>query len=191
MGTPCILGQDINDGQQIFVPLIPSTEFLHIHQVHLPLFVPVKHQGGGGGKPSPSRFVQRITQHRLEHPLRLRSFQFMGMGKGFHPTQSPGFMGILISPGQRHHKTDTRWVHFILFNRFFSKHMSKQDTTTILFMHKGGTSSPSLSLGLGQISQTELTRDHSVWGVLCLPLGSGFGSSTGVGCRGHCHTAFP
>ena len=28
---PGILGQDVDHGQQIFVPLIPSTEFLHVH----------------------------------------------------------------------------------------------------------------------------------------------------------------
>ena len=39
---PGILGQDIDHGQQIFVPLVPSTEFLHVHQIHLPLFVSVK-----------------------------------------------------------------------------------------------------------------------------------------------------
>ena len=47
---PGILGQDIDHGQQIFVALIPSTEFLHVHQIHLPLFVTVKELGGGGRK---------------------------------------------------------------------------------------------------------------------------------------------
>ena len=54
---PGILGQDVDHGQQIFVPLIPSTEFLHVHQIHLPLFVTVKDQGGCGREPRPSRFV--------------------------------------------------------------------------------------------------------------------------------------
>ena len=54
---PGILGQDIDHGQQIFVALIPSTEFLHVHQIHLPLFVTVKDQGGCGREPRPSRFV--------------------------------------------------------------------------------------------------------------------------------------
>ena len=36
---PGILGQDIDHGQQLFVPLNPSTEFLHVHQIHLSLFV--------------------------------------------------------------------------------------------------------------------------------------------------------
>ena len=41
---PGILGQDVDHGQQIFVPLVPSTEFLHVDQIHLPLFVSVKDQ---------------------------------------------------------------------------------------------------------------------------------------------------
>ena len=83
---PGILGQDVDHGQQIFVPLIPSTEFLHVHQIHLPLFVSVKDQRGRGGKPRPSGFVDCITQHRLENPLRLWGFLFMGFGKGLDPT---------------------------------------------------------------------------------------------------------
>ena len=79
---PGILGQDIDHGQQIFVPLIPSTEFLHVHEIHLPLFVSVKDQRGGGGwETRPSGFVDRITQHRLENRLRLRGFQFLGFVK--------------------------------------------------------------------------------------------------------------
>ena len=76
---PGILGQDVDHGQQIFVPLIPSTEFLHVHQIHLPLFVSVKDQRGGGGKPRPSGFVERITQHRLKNPLRFRGFTISGL----------------------------------------------------------------------------------------------------------------
>ena len=56
--------------------------------------VSVKDQRGRGGKPRPSGFVEGITQHRLENPLRLRGFQFMGFGKGLDPAQSPGFLGI-------------------------------------------------------------------------------------------------
>ena len=58
---PGILGQDIDHGQQIFVPLIPSTEFLHVHQINLPLFVSVKGQRGSGRETRPSGFVERIT----------------------------------------------------------------------------------------------------------------------------------
>ena len=116
---PGILGQDINHGQQIFVPLIPSTEFLHVHQIHLPLFVSVKDQRESGGKPRPSGFVELITQHRLENPLRLRGFQFLGFGKGLDPTQGPGFLGIFISAWQRHDNTDTTSFPFSFFNTFF------------------------------------------------------------------------
>ena len=104
---PGILGQDVDHGQQIFVPLIPSTEFLHVDQIHLPLFVSVKDQRGRGRKPRPSGFVEGITQHRLENPLRLRGFQFMGLGKGLDPTQGPRLMGIFVSAWQRHQDTDT------------------------------------------------------------------------------------
>ena len=105
---PGILGQDIDLGQQIFVPLIPSTEFLHVLQIHLPLFVSVKDQCGGGGKPRPSGFVERITLHRLKNPLRFRGFQFLGFGKRVDPTQGPGFMGMFVSARQLHDHTDTR-----------------------------------------------------------------------------------
>ena len=88
-----ISGQDIDHGQQIFVPLIPSTEFLHVHQIHLPLFVSVKDQGGGGGKPRPSGFVERITQHRLKNPLRLGVFNFWVLAKGLTPPKAPGSWG--------------------------------------------------------------------------------------------------
>ena len=54
---PGIFGQGIDHGQQIFVALIPSTEFLHVHQIHLPLFVSVKYQGGCGREAGPSGFV--------------------------------------------------------------------------------------------------------------------------------------
>ena len=54
---PGILEQDIDQSQQIFVALIPSTEFLRVHQIHLPLFVSVKYQGGCGREASPSGFV--------------------------------------------------------------------------------------------------------------------------------------
>ena len=87
---PGILGQDVDHRQQIFVPLILSTEFLHVDQIHLPLFVSVKDQRGCGGKPRPSGFVEGITQHRLENPLRLRGFQFMGLGKGQMPNACCG-----------------------------------------------------------------------------------------------------
>ena len=90
---PGILGQDIDHGQQIFVPLIPSTEVLHAHQIHLPLFVSVKDQRGSGGKPRPSGFVERITQHRLENPLRLRGFNFWALAKGSTPPKAPGSWG--------------------------------------------------------------------------------------------------
>ena len=64
---PGILGQDNDHGQQIFVPLIPSTEFLHVHQIHLPLFASVKDQRGRGGKLRPSGFVERITPVSYTH----------------------------------------------------------------------------------------------------------------------------
>ena len=113
---PGILGQDIDHGQQIFVPLIPSTEFLHVHQIHLPLFVSVKDQRGGGWETRPSEFVERITEHRLENPLRLRGFQLMGFGKGLDPTQGPGFLGIFVSAWQRDDNTDTRSFQFSVFS---------------------------------------------------------------------------
>ena len=116
---PGILGQDIDHGQQIFVPLIPSTEFLHVHQIHLPLFVSVKDQRGRGGKPRPSGFVERIAQHGLKNPLRLRGFQFMGFGKGLDPTQSPRFLGIFLSAWQRHQDTDTPSYSNSFFSSFF------------------------------------------------------------------------
>ena len=117
---PGILGQDIDLGQQIFVPLIPSTEFLHVLQIHLPLFVSVKDQCGGGGKPRPSGFVERITQHRLKNPLRFRGFQFLGFGKRVDPTQGPGFMGIFVSARQLHDHTLTQDHFKSFFNGFFS-----------------------------------------------------------------------
>ena len=49
-GGPGKLGQDIDHGQQIFVALIPSTGFLHVHQIHLPLFVSVEDRVGVVGK---------------------------------------------------------------------------------------------------------------------------------------------
>ena len=116
---PGILGQDVDHGQQIFVPLIPSTEFLHVYQIHLPLFFSVKDQCGRGGKPRPSGFVERITQHRLKNPLHLRGFQFMGFGKGLDPTQSPRFLGIFLSAWQRHQDTDTLSEPISFFNSFF------------------------------------------------------------------------
>ena len=121
--SPGILGQDVDHGQQIFVPLVPSAEFLHVHQIHLPLFVSVKDQRGSGGKPRPSGFVECITQHRLENPLRLRGFQFMGFGKGLDPTQGPGFLGIFVSVWQRHQDTDTRSYPIFFFNSFFHTHL--------------------------------------------------------------------
>ena len=54
---PGILGQDIDHGQQTFVTLIPSTEFLRVHQIHLPSFVLVKYEGGCGRETRPSGFV--------------------------------------------------------------------------------------------------------------------------------------
>ena len=120
---PGILGQDIDHGQQIFVPLIPSTEFLHVHQIHLPLFVSVKDQRGSGGKPRPSGFVELITQHRLENPLRLRGFQFLGFGKGLDPTQGPGFLGIFVSAWQRYDNTDATSFPFSFFNSFSHTYM--------------------------------------------------------------------
>ena len=136
---PGILGQDIDHGQQIFVPLIPSTEFLHVHQIHLPLFVSVKDQRGRGGKPRPSGFVERIAQHGLKNPLRLRGFQFMGLGKGLDPTQGPRFLGIFVSAWQRHDNTDTTSFPFSFFNSFFShtymiSFVSKQGHATKVFM---------------------------------------------------------
>ena len=134
-----ILGQDIDHGQQIFVPLIPSTEFLHVHQIHLPLFVSVKDERGSGGKPRPSGFVELITQHRLENPLRLRGCQFLGFGKGIDPTQGPRFLGIFVSAWQRHDNTDTTSFPFSFFNSFFShtymiSFVSKQGHATKVFM---------------------------------------------------------
>ena len=99
-GGPGILGEDIDDGQQVFVPLIPSTEFLHVDQIHLPLFVSVKDQGGDGGKPRPSGFVERIAQHRLEKPLGCRGFQFMRLGKESDTPQGHGCLGIFVIPWQ-------------------------------------------------------------------------------------------
>ena len=136
---PGILGQDIDHGQQIFVPLISSTEFLHVHQIHLPLFVSVKDERGSGGKPRPSGFVELITQHRLENPLRLRGFQFLGFGKGIDPTQGPRFLGIFVSAWQRHDNTDTTSFPFSFFNSFFShtymiSFVSKQGHATKVFM---------------------------------------------------------
>ena len=131
-------GIDIDHGQQIFVPLSPSTEFLHVHQIHLLLFVAIKDQRGSGGKPRPSGFVERITQHRLENPLRLRGFQFLGFGKGLNPTQGPGFMSIFVSARQRHDNTDTASFLFSLFNSFFTHlhdfFFSKQGHATKVFM---------------------------------------------------------
>ena len=60
---PGINGQDIDHSQQIFVPLIPSTELLHVHQIHLPLFASVKDQRGSGWETRPSGFVERISQY--------------------------------------------------------------------------------------------------------------------------------
>ena len=120
---PGILGQDIDHGQQIFVTLIPSTEFLHVHQIHLPLFVSVKDQRGGGWETRPSEFVERITEHRLENPLRLRGFQLMGFGKGLDPTQGPGFLGIFVSAWQRYDNTDTTSFPFSFFNSFSHTYM--------------------------------------------------------------------
>ena len=54
---PGILGQDIDHGQQIFVSLIPSTELLHVHQIHFALFVSVKDRGGCGREARPSGIV--------------------------------------------------------------------------------------------------------------------------------------
>ena len=81
--------------------------------------VSVKDQRGRGGKPRPSGFVECITQHRLENPLRLRGFQFMGLGKGLDPAQGPGFLGIFVSAWQRHQDTDTRSYPISVFNSFF------------------------------------------------------------------------
>ena len=115
-----ILRQDVDHGQQIFVSLIPSTEFLHVHQIHLPLFVSVRDQRGSGWETRPSGFVERITQHRLENPLRLRGFQFLGFGKGVDPTQGPWFLGIFVSGWQRQDNTDTTSFLFSFFNIFFT-----------------------------------------------------------------------
>ena len=82
---PGILGQDVDHGQQIFVPLVPSTKFLHVHQIHLPLFVSVKDQRGRGGKPCPSGFVECITQHRLKNLLCLGVFNLWAWAKGWTP----------------------------------------------------------------------------------------------------------
>ena len=126
---PGILGQDIDHGQQIFVPLIPSTEFFHVHQIHLPLFVSVKDQRGSGGKPRPSGFVERITQHRLENPLGCRSFQLMCLAKRSDTPQGPGFLEIFVNAWQRNqyrHKIDS---HSSL-SYFFSQ------TYTFFFQNK-------------------------------------------------------
>ena len=136
-GGPGILGQDIDHGQKIFLPLIPSTQFLHVHQIHLPLFVSVKDQGGGDRKTRPSGFVESITQHRLKKPLRLRVFQLVGFGKRVYPTQGPGCMGILVGARQRHDHTDTRSFPFSFFNSFFFTHYMvflKQDQATKVFL---------------------------------------------------------
>ena len=157
---PGILGQDIDHGQQIFVPLIPSTEFLHVHQIHLPLFVSVKDQRGSGGEPRPSGFVEDITQHRLENPLRLRGFQFLGFGKGLDPTQGPGFLGIFVSEWQRHDNTDTTSFPFSFFNSFFTHlHDFFCFKTRLCYQsfHSNGASSPSPSPGLQPIPQTDST----------------------------------
>ena len=120
-GGPGILGEDIDDGQQIFVPLVPSTEFLHVHQIHLPLFVSVKDQGGNGGKPRSSGFVERIAQHRLENPLRCQGFQFVRSGKRLNAPEGPGFLRILVSAWQLHQDTDTRSFLIPFFNTFFHR----------------------------------------------------------------------
>ena len=100
-------------------PLFHRLSFLHVHQIHLPLFVSVKDQRGSGGKPRLSGFVERITQHRLENPLRLRGFQYLGFGKGLDPTQGSGFLGIFVSAWQRHDNTDPTSFPFSYFNSFF------------------------------------------------------------------------
>ena len=157
---PGILGQDIDHGQQIFVPLIPSTEFLHVHQIHLPLFVSVKDQRGSGGKPRPSGFVELITQHRLENPLRLRGFQFLGFGKGLDPTQGPGFLGIFVSAWQRHDNTDTTSFPFSFFNSFFT-HLhdffcfKTRSCYQSFYANAASSPSPSPSPGLQPIPQTD------------------------------------
>ena len=153
---PGILGQDIDHGQQIFVPLILSTEFLHVHQIHLSLFVAIKDQRGGRRKPRPSGFVERITQHRLENLLRLRGFQFLGFGKGLDPTQGPGF---LVSAWQRHDNTDTTSFQFSFFNSFFHTHLHDFFFTAKFHcqtLTQNGFSSPSPSPGLQPIPQTDL-----------------------------------
>ena len=67
----------------------------------------------------------------------LRGFQLVGFGKGFYPTQGPGFMGIFVSAWQRHGDTDTRSFQFSFFNSFFHTYMglfSKQGHATKVFM---------------------------------------------------------
>ena len=145
---PGILGQDTDHGQQIFVALISSTEYLHVYQIYLPLFVSVKHERGGGWKPRPSGFVELITQHRLENPLRLRGFQFMGFGKGLDSTQGPRFLGIFVSAWQRHDNTDTKSFPLSFFNSFF---------THLHDFYANGASSHSPCPGLQPIQQTDLT----------------------------------
>ena len=88
---PGILGQDIDHGQQIFVALIPSTEFLHVHQIHLPLFVTVKEQGRGGRKTRSSGFVERIAQHR--ESVALAGFSISGLWQTARPHPRPQVHG--------------------------------------------------------------------------------------------------
>ena len=67
----------------------------------------------------------------------LRGFQLVGFGKGFYPTQGPGFMGIFVSAWQLHGDTDTRSFQFSFFNSFFHTYMglfSKQGHATKVFM---------------------------------------------------------
>ena len=39
------------------ISLIPSTEFLHVHQIHLQLLISVEHQGGCGREAITSGFM--------------------------------------------------------------------------------------------------------------------------------------
>ena len=112
--------------------------------------VSVKYQRGRGGKPRPSGFVECITQHRLENPLRLRGFQFMGLGKGLDPAQGPGCLGIFVSAWQRHQDTDTQSYPISLFNSFFTHlHDFFQNKTELpKFLCKWRLLSNSLSLAL-------------------------------------------
>ena len=82
--------------------------------------------------------MERITQHQLEHPLRLRGFQFLGFSKGLDPTQGPGFLGIFVSAWQRHDNTDTTSFPFSFLNSFSHTYMisfvSKQGHATKVFI---------------------------------------------------------